>query len=72
MVVVYWELIPMESGYELLALHDIATVRVAEERPVAKKQRNYCCMKENWTRLKKYLVNNRYPYFRGQCDEACL
>ena len=41
LVVGYWELIPMESGAELLAPQDTATVRVAEERQAAKKQRNY-------------------------------
>ena len=32
MVVGYWELIPMKSGAEFLALQDIATVRVAKEK----------------------------------------
>ena len=41
LVVGYWELIPMESGAELLAPQDIATVRVAEERTEKKKQINY-------------------------------
>ena len=41
LVVGYWELIPIESGDELLAPQDISTVRVAEERPEARKQRNY-------------------------------
>ena len=29
-------------------------------------------MEENWPRLKKYLVNNRYPDVRVRCDEYCL
>ena len=37
----YWELIPMESGDGFSAPHDKATVRVAEEIPPEKKQRNY-------------------------------
>ena len=41
LVVGYWYLIPMESGAELLALKDKATVTVAEERWAAKKPRNY-------------------------------
>ena len=41
MVVGYWEFIPMESGAEFLAPQGIATGRVAEERPTAKKKRNY-------------------------------
>ena len=40
LVVGYWELIPMESGAKFLALQDAATVRIAEERLAAKKQRN--------------------------------
>ena len=38
-VVGYWELIPMESGAELLAPQDTSTVRVTKEIPEAKKQR---------------------------------
>ena len=41
LVVGYWELIPMESGAELLALKDTATVRVTDEKQAEKKQRNY-------------------------------
>ena len=41
LVVGYWELIPMESGAEFLALQDTATVRVAEEIWAEKKQRNH-------------------------------
>ena len=37
LVVGYWELIPMESGAELLAPQETAIVRVAEERRAAKK-----------------------------------
>ena len=62
----------MESGAELLSLQDIATVRVAEEIPAAKTQRNYWWMEENCPRLKKSLVNSMYPSLRGQRDEACL
>ena len=35
LVVGYWELIHMESGAELSAPQDIATVRVAEEKLLA-------------------------------------
>ena len=52
----------MESGAEFLVPQDIATVRVTEERPAAKKQRNYWWAEENWPRLKKYLVNSWYPF----------
>ena len=38
-VVGYWELIPMESGAELLSLQDTTTVRVAYEIRAEKKQR---------------------------------
>ena len=55
-----------------MAPQDISTVRVAEERPAAKKQRNYWWTEDNWTSLKKDLVNSWYPYFRGHCDETCL
>ena len=41
LVVGYWELIPMEPGAILSALQDTSAVRVAEEIPTAKKQRNY-------------------------------
>ena len=34
----YWDLIPMESGSELSALQETATVRVAEERRAEKKR----------------------------------
>ena len=72
LVVGYWELISLESGYELLAPQERSTVRVTEERNAAKKQRNYWWTEDNCTRLKKKLANSRYPYLRGQCDEACL
>ena len=72
LVVGYWDLIPMESGVGFLAPQDTATVRVEEERPAAKKQRNHLWTKDNWPRLKETLVNSRYPYLRGKCDEACL
>ena len=62
----------MESGTELSARNDNATVRVAEERPAAKKRRNFWWTEENWLRLNKLLVNSRYPAMRGQCNEACL
>ena len=55
-----------------MAHQDTATVRVAEERRTAKKQRNYWWTEANWPRLKEDLVNSQYPYLRGQCDEACL
>ena len=47
LVVGYWELIPMEPGAELLAPQDTSTVRVEEEIPTAKKQRNYWWTEEN-------------------------
>ena len=62
----------MESGAEFSAPQYISTGRVAGERPESKKQRNYLWKEENWPSLNKYLVNSRYPYLRGQCDEACL
>ena len=54
MVFRYWELIPMESGSELLAPQDTATVRVAKEIPAANKQRASWSMEENWPRLNNY------------------
>ena len=48
----YWELIPMESGAELLAPQDTAIVRVSGERHAAKKQSNRIWTKANWPRLK--------------------
>ena len=72
LVVGYWDFIPMESGAELLAQQDIATVRVVEERWASNKQRNCCLTEDNWSRLKEALVDSRYPYLRGQCDESCL
>ena len=62
----------MESGAELLAPQDTATVRVAEERRAGKKKRNHWWSEANWPRLKEALVNSRYPSLRGNCDEACL
>ena len=62
----------MESGAGLLAPQGKSTVRVTEERPSEKKQRNYWWTEENWTRMKKSLVNSWYPYLRVQCDEASL
>ena len=62
----------MESGAELLAPQEKATVRVAEERRAENKQKNNWWAEANWPRLKEALVNSRYPYLRGQCDEACL
>ena len=62
----------MELGAELLAPQDTATVRVAEERRAAKKQRNHWWAEANWPRLKEALVNSRYPSLRVKCDEACL
>ena len=62
----------MKSGDTFLAPQDIATVRVAKERPVVEKQRNYWWTEEKCLRLKKALANSRYPYLRGKCDEACL
>ena len=61
----------MESGSELSAPQDTATFRVAEEIRAAKKQRDCWWTAANWPRLKEDLVNSRYPYLRGQCDEAC-
>ena len=68
----YWELIPMKSGDVLLAPHDTATVMVAEERRLEKKQKNNWWTEANWSRLKEALVNSRYPTLRGQSDEVCL
>ena len=39
LVVGYWELIPMESGAELLSPQDTVIVRVVDERWEEKKQR---------------------------------
>ena len=72
LVVGYWYLISMESGTELSSPQDVATVRVAEERRSAKKQRNYWWTEANCPRLKEALANSRYPYSRGQCDVAWL
>ena len=71
-VVGYWELIPMESGAGLSAPQDTATVRVSEERQAAKKQRNCWWTEANCPRLKRALMNSRYPSLRGKCDEAYL
>ena len=65
-------MIPIESGDELSAPQDTATVRVAEEIRASKKQRNYWWNEANCQRLKEALVNSRYPYLRGNFDEACL
>ena len=62
----------MESGAEFSAPQDTATVRFVEERWASKKHGNYWWTEANWPRLKEALVNSRYPYLRGQCDEACL
>ena len=62
----------MESGDELSAPQDTATVMVAEERHTGKKKRNHWCSEANWPRLKEALVNIRYPSLRGQWDVACL
>ena len=57
----------MKLGAELSAPQDIATVRVEEERQAAKKQKNQWWAEESCKRLKKDLVNSRYPYLRGKC-----
>ena len=62
----------MESRAELSSCHNLSTVRGTEERRAAKKQRNHWLIEANWPRQKEDLVNSRYPYFRGQCDEDCL
>ena len=62
----------MESGAELSALQDTATVKFAEEIRAAKKQRNRWWKEANCTRLKEDLVNSMYPYLRLQCDEDFL
>ena len=62
----------MESGDELLAPQDTATVWVAEEIREANKQRNHWWTEDNWPRLKEALANIRYPYLKGHCDEDCL
>ena len=33
---------------------------------------SYWWIEYNWPRLKGSLVNIKYPYLKGQCDEACL
>ena len=45
---------------------------VAEEIRAAKKQRNHWWAEANCPRLIEALVNSRYPYLGGKCDEACL
>ena len=72
LVVGYWELILMESGAELSALQDTATVMVAKEKRAAKKQRNHWWTEANWPRLKEASVSSRYPYLRRRCCEAFL
>ena len=62
----------MESGAEFLAPQDTSTVMVAEERRAVNTKRNHWWSEANWLRLKEALVNIRYPYLIGQCDEACL
>ena len=47
LVVGYWELIPIESGAELLAPKDTDIARVAEERRATKKHSNNVCMEAN-------------------------
>ena len=65
LVVGYWELIPMESGAELLAPQETAKVRVAEERRSEKKQSNNFWTEANCPRLKEALANSQYTYLRG-------
>ena len=55
-----------------MAPQDTYTVRFAKEIPPAKKQRTSLWTEKNWPRLNKALVNSRYPYVRGQGDEAFL
>ena len=62
----------MKSGDRLSDMQDVATVRVAEERLAAKKQRNYWRTEKRCTKLKKALVNGRYPYLRRHCAEDFL
>ena len=62
----------MESGSELLSPQDTSKVMISGKIPAAKKHRIFWCTEDNWTRLKKDLVNSRYPAAKGQCDESCL
>ena len=62
----------MESGDELSAPQDTATVRVVEERRAENKKSNHWWLEDNWPRLNESLVNSRYPSLRGHFDEACL
>ena len=52
----------MEPEAELLSQHDIATVRILEERPEEKKNMNYLWTEENWPGLKKALVSSCSTY----------
>ena len=54
----------MESGAELLAPQDKSTARYAKDRTTTKKQRNSLCKEDDWTSLKKTLVNSHYPAVR--------
>ena len=72
LVVGCWELIPMESGIELLDPQETSTVRYAKDRTTEKKKSTSWYKEDNWTSLKTTLANSHYPDDRGQCDEACL
>ena len=62
----------MESGAEFLAPQETSTIRVTKERSAAKKHSTSWWTEEKWPRLKKSLVNSRYPSVRVQYDESCL
>ena len=53
LVVVYWELVPMESGYDDSSEQDTVTATKDLEEPVAKQNRNLWWKEDNWPRLNK-------------------
>ena len=55
LVVIFWELIPMESGYDNSAEKDTDKVIKENEESTANQERDFWRKEENWSRLNKYM-----------------
>ena len=61
LVVVYWELVPMESGADNSSKQDISTATKELEEPSAKRNMTLWWKEENWPRLNKSMEMQRNP-----------
>ena len=70
LVVGFWDLIPMESGYDNSEEQETSTVTKENEGPESKRERNLWWKEEKCPRMRKSLDRLRNTTIYGGCEKG--